>query len=221
MLRPVTPSLNFWYYLGIISSPSWVFSFLAIVFGKKRTSLVAVLLISTLVISGSNYVLSKLYFWLRRNPIAGRFFGGYKRAGKSIVYVLLFFGNIGLYCYSEKSLASVLTFLFLAFYCLSHSLLHPAVHGFWRSGVPFERKYESGVQPSRDSFLLVVARYNCVHCYRSGYMSPEYIMHGKFSTKSDVFSFGVLAWKLWREGTPLDLLDPTLEGSYARNEVTR
>ncbi|KAE9465706.1 hypothetical protein C3L33_02388, partial [Rhododendron williamsianum] len=29
------------------------------------------------------------------------------------------------------------------------------------------------------------------------------------------------AWKLWREGMPLDLLDPTLEGSYARNEVTR
>ncbi|KAI8562777.1 hypothetical protein RHMOL_Rhmol03G0061600 [Rhododendron molle] len=78
-----------------------------------------------------------------------------------------------------------------------------------------------------------------------GYMSPEYLMHGKFSAKSDVFSFGVLvleiisgkrnnfyhsddaanllsyAWKLWREGMPLDLLDPTLEGSYARNEVTR
>ncbi|KAI8525195.1 hypothetical protein RHMOL_Rhmol13G0210200 [Rhododendron molle] len=78
-----------------------------------------------------------------------------------------------------------------------------------------------------------------------GYMSPEYLINGKFSTKSDVFSFGVLvleiisgkrnnfyhsddaanllsyAWKLWREGTPLDLLDPTLEGSYARNEVTR
>lgn len=29
------------------------------------------------------------------------------------------------------------------------------------------------------------------------------------------------AWKLWRKGTPLDLLDPTFEGSYARNEVTR
>ncbi|XP_058197640.1 cysteine-rich receptor-like protein kinase 10 isoform X6 [Rhododendron vialii] len=79
-----------------------------------------------------------------------------------------------------------------------------------------------------------------------GYMSPEYVMHGQFSAKSDVFSFGVLileiisgkknnnfyhldgaadllsyAWQLWREGTPLDLMDPTLEGSYARNEVTR
>ncbi|KAF7119710.1 hypothetical protein RHSIM_Rhsim13G0159200 [Rhododendron simsii] len=82
-------------------------------------------------------------------------------------------------------------------------------------------------------------------CNVSGYMSPEYLINGKFSAKSDVFSFGVLvleiisgkrnnfyhsddaanllsyAWKLWREGTPLDLLDPTLEGSYTRNEVTR
>lgn len=26
----------------------------------------------------------------------------------------------------------------------------------------------------------------------SGYMSPEYAMHGRFSEKSDVYSFGVL-----------------------------
>ena len=29
-------------------------------------------------------------------------------------------------------------------------------------------------------------------CYYSGYMSPEYAMHGLFSVKSDVYSFGVL-----------------------------
>ena len=28
--------------------------------------------------------------------------------------------------------------------------------------------------------------------FLSGYMSPEYAMHGQYSTKSDVFSFGVL-----------------------------
>ncbi|THF96455.1 hypothetical protein TEA_020642 [Camellia sinensis var. sinensis] len=79
-----------------------------------------------------------------------------------------------------------------------------------------------------------------------GYMPPEYVMHGQFSVKSDVFSFGVLileiisgkkissfyqssyaedllsyAWKLWRDGTPLKLMDPNLEESYSRNEVTR
>ncbi|XP_028107449.1 cysteine-rich receptor-like protein kinase 10 isoform X1 [Camellia sinensis] len=79
-----------------------------------------------------------------------------------------------------------------------------------------------------------------------GYMSPEYAMHGQFSVKSDVYSFGVLvleiisgkkindfdqssnvedlltyAWKLWKNGTPLKLMDPTLEVSYSRNEVSR
>ncbi|PSS04720.1 Cysteine-rich receptor-like protein kinase [Actinidia chinensis var. chinensis] len=79
-----------------------------------------------------------------------------------------------------------------------------------------------------------------------GYMPPEYVMQGRFSVKSDVYSFGVLvleivsgrkissfyqsdiaenllsyAWKLWREGTALELMDPTLEGSYSSNEVKR
>ncbi|KAM7461137.1 hypothetical protein LguiA_029258 [Lonicera macranthoides] len=78
-----------------------------------------------------------------------------------------------------------------------------------------------------------------------GYMSPEYAMHGQFSVKSDVFSFGVLvleiitgkknssfyqsdhgvllshAWKLWDNGTLLELMDPTLAATYSRNEVIR
>ncbi|KAF7120976.1 hypothetical protein RHSIM_Rhsim13G0161800 [Rhododendron simsii] len=83
-------------------------------------------------------------------------------------------------------------------------------------------------------------------CNVSGYISPEYAMHGQFSVKSDVFSFGVVlleiisgkktnsfynpdcvenllsyAWKLWKDGTPLDLMDPALEGSYSINEVNR
>ncbi|PKI32748.1 hypothetical protein CRG98_046861 [Punica granatum] len=79
-----------------------------------------------------------------------------------------------------------------------------------------------------------------------GYMSPEYAMHGKFSVKSDVYSFGVMvleiisgernssfyesgtaedlpshAWKHWRDGTPLEVLDPILKDSCSRNEVIR
>ncbi|KAF7152226.1 hypothetical protein RHSIM_Rhsim01G0214000 [Rhododendron simsii] len=121
MLQPVRPSLNFWYYLGIISSPAWVFSFLAMDFVKKRTGLVAVLLIFTLVITGfiSNFALSKHYFGLRKFRRNACFFCGYERAGKTTGYVLVFFGNIGLYYYSEKSVACILTFLFLALYCFS------------------------------------------------------------------------------------------------------
>ncbi|XVF40648.1 hypothetical protein PTKIN_Ptkin01aG0131000 [Pterospermum kingtungense] len=67
-----------------------------------------------------------------------------------------------------------------------------------------------------------------------GYMAPEYAMHGQFSVKSDIFSFGVLvleivsgrrnncfqdeehvedlssyAWKSWREGSTVNLIDPS------------
>ena len=30
----------------------------------------------------------------------------------------------------------------------------------------------------------------------SGYMPPEYVMHGRFSVKSDVYSFGVLVLEI-------------------------
>ncbi|PRQ48782.1 putative protein kinase RLK-Pelle-DLSV family [Rosa chinensis] len=78
-----------------------------------------------------------------------------------------------------------------------------------------------------------------------GYMAPEYAMHGHFSVKSDVYSFGVLileiisgqknscflqgenmedlpsyAWKIWREGTTSNLIDPTLTNG-SRTEIMR
>ncbi|XP_021293799.1 cysteine-rich receptor-like protein kinase 25 isoform X2 [Herrania umbratica] len=79
-----------------------------------------------------------------------------------------------------------------------------------------------------------------------GYMSPEYAMHGQFSVKSDVYSFGVsvleiisgkknnsfhqvdgfedllsYSWKVWSDGTALELLDSTLRESYLEDEVIR
>ncbi|KAK9089543.1 hypothetical protein Scep_028625 [Stephania cephalantha] len=79
-----------------------------------------------------------------------------------------------------------------------------------------------------------------------GYMSPEYAMDGLFSTKSDVFSFGVLlleiicgkknsgffcedpsmnliqhVWELWEDGRPLELVDPSMGDSFSDQEVTK
>ncbi|XP_050106253.1 G-type lectin S-receptor-like serine/threonine-protein kinase CES101 isoform X4 [Malus sylvestris] len=79
-----------------------------------------------------------------------------------------------------------------------------------------------------------------------GYMSPEYAMQGIFSIKSDVYSFGVLmleivsgrrnnsfynadrllnivgyAWELWKEGTVLELMDPTLGDSCVKDQLLR
>lgn len=33
-------------------------------------------------------------------------------------------------------------------------------------------------------------------CFFSGYMSPEYAMHGHFSVKSDVFAFGIVVLEI-------------------------
>ncbi|XP_006366861.1 G-type lectin S-receptor-like serine/threonine-protein kinase CES101 [Solanum tuberosum] len=79
-----------------------------------------------------------------------------------------------------------------------------------------------------------------------GYMSPEYALRGIVSTKTDVFSFGVLlleivsgkknnscydsehplnliglAWELWRDERALELIDATLIESCSRDEVMR
>jgi serine/threonine protein kinase len=40
--------------------------------------------------------------------------------------------------------------------------------------------------------MFVITRFNVFLLKFSGYMSPEYAMEGRFSEKSDVFSFGVL-----------------------------
>ncbi|WJX31937.1 receptor protein-tyrosine kinase [Trifolium repens] len=79
-----------------------------------------------------------------------------------------------------------------------------------------------------------------------GYMAPEYVIDGLFSIKSDVFIFGVLlleiisgkknrsdsyqehdqnligyAWRLWKEGKPLNLVDDYLRNSCIESEALR
>ncbi|CAN4102811.1 unnamed protein product [Withania somnifera] len=79
-----------------------------------------------------------------------------------------------------------------------------------------------------------------------GYLSPEYALHGRYSVKSDVFSFGILileivsgksnrrfshpdynlnllghAWKLYKEGRSAELLDEYLADSCSTPEVER
>ncbi|KAJ1272948.1 hypothetical protein BS78_06G242100 [Paspalum vaginatum] len=79
-----------------------------------------------------------------------------------------------------------------------------------------------------------------------GYMSPEYVMGGVFSIKSDTYSFGVLlleivsglkirsphlseefpnliiyAWNLWKEGKTEDFVDSSLRETCPLDEVAR
>ncbi|KAJ0764180.1 putative protein kinase RLK-Pelle-DLSV family [Helianthus annuus] len=80
-----------------------------------------------------------------------------------------------------------------------------------------------------------------------GYISPEYAANGVFSVKSDIFSYGVLvlelvsgkknsvfshedhcednllghAWRLYREGKSIELIDASLGESWSTYEVLR
>ncbi|KAG2685197.1 hypothetical protein I3760_10G113300 [Carya illinoinensis] len=79
-----------------------------------------------------------------------------------------------------------------------------------------------------------------------GYMSPEYAMEGRFSEKSDVFSFGVLlleivsgrrnasfyyneqitsllgfAWKMWETDNIAVLIDPVISEPCSKMEILR
>ncbi|KAJ1291302.1 hypothetical protein BS78_02G306600 [Paspalum vaginatum] len=79
-----------------------------------------------------------------------------------------------------------------------------------------------------------------------GYMSPEYVMRGQYSMKSDVFSFGILlieiitgqrntgnffneqnedvisnVWRHWTRGTIVEMIDDSLGRNYSEVEVIK
>ncbi|TVU38676.1 hypothetical protein EJB05_12060, partial [Eragrostis curvula] len=79
-----------------------------------------------------------------------------------------------------------------------------------------------------------------------GYMAPEYVMRGNYSVKSDTFSFGVMVleivtgrknndsynskqsgdllntvWEHWEAGTVMELVDPSMNGSFPEGDVLR
>ncbi|XP_043704128.1 cysteine-rich receptor-like protein kinase 10 isoform X1 [Telopea speciosissima] len=79
-----------------------------------------------------------------------------------------------------------------------------------------------------------------------GYMPPEYVIHGQFSVKSDVFSYGLLvleivsgkknssfyqtdsvqtlmshAWSYWNAGTAFELVDPIMRENCSQSEIMR
>ncbi|KAL3820634.1 hypothetical protein ACJIZ3_006539 [Penstemon smallii] len=95
-----------------------------------------------------------------------------------------------------------------------------------------------GTKQDHVSTLRVVGTY--------GYMAPEYAMEGRFSEKSDVFSFGVLVleiatgrrntsfnndegsmnllghvWKQWNEDNVAVLIDPRISSPIYRREIVR
>ncbi|KAI4296563.1 hypothetical protein L6164_036512 [Bauhinia variegata] len=109
--------------------------------------------------------------------------------------------------------------------------MHPKISDFGMARI-------FGTNQTEANTLRVVGTY--------GYMAPEYAMDGIFSVKSDVFSFGVLvleiisgkknrgfyyenndlnllghAWKLWKEGNALELVDSSYGDSYSPPQVIR
>uniref|UniRef100_A0A0D3GS25 Serine/threonine-protein kinase n=1 Tax=Oryza barthii TaxID=65489 RepID=A0A0D3GS25_9ORYZ len=79
-----------------------------------------------------------------------------------------------------------------------------------------------------------------------GYMAPEYVIRGQYSTKSDVFSFGILVleivtgqrnsgpcfaeqnedlvsvvWRHWTEGNIVEMIDYSLDRNYPKAEVLK
>ncbi|CAI9755127.1 unnamed protein product [Fraxinus pennsylvanica] len=111
---------------------------------------------------------------------------------------------------------------------LDRFIFDPNMHPY----LDWEKRYIIIGEETQHSTSRIVGTY--------GYMAPEYVIHGQFSVKSDVFSFGVLVleiicgqktnnfrnresmddllscvWKNWHEGTAANMIDPVLRASLS------
>ncbi|KAK6154995.1 hypothetical protein DH2020_009243 [Rehmannia glutinosa] len=115
----------------------------------------------------------------------------------------------------------------------------------WNTIVDATNQFSSSNKVGEGGFGSVYkVKCNNANAFRGpGYMSPEYAREGKFSLKSNVYSFGIIvleilsghrmrepyrmmplidyAWKLWNEGKALDLVDESLGGAFSGDEVLR
>ncbi|KAF0931708.1 hypothetical protein E2562_005702 [Oryza meyeriana var. granulata] len=78
----------------------------------------------------------------------------------------------------------------------------------------------------------------------TGYLAPEYVVHGQLTKKADVYSYGVLileiisgrrisqtirsdmflvrqAWVLYQQDSLLDMVDPNMKGGYPEEEALK
>ncbi|KAG5622754.1 hypothetical protein H5410_007972 [Solanum commersonii] len=89
------------------------------------------------------------------------------------------------------------------------------------SDLGLSRVFEDDVEEKTQH--LIGTRLMVLCCGCSGYMPPEYMKNGHYLTKSDVFSFGILAleiaWRIWSKGNAIELLDPMIEKPADKDEV--
>uniref|UniRef100_A0A0D3A5H2 non-specific serine/threonine protein kinase n=1 Tax=Brassica oleracea var. oleracea TaxID=109376 RepID=A0A0D3A5H2_BRAOL len=83
-----------------------------------------------------------------------------------------------------------------------------------------------GIGQSEANTRRVVRTYSAFKFCSSGYMSPEYAMYGKknsslYQMDGSAGNLITYTWRLWHNGSTLELMDPLFQDNYETNEITR